>query len=148
MTAPERKRVWHGGRKQVRPKRAKPRRRDAPRFDRQEWDDASLKLFARSRGMCERCGNSLNGRGERHHRQRRRDGGDRLSNLLLICTDCHREITDKPESETRARALGYIVPALGIAEPDAYEVLLWGDTWVLLDDEGHAYACDKPARLS
>jgi len=101
-----------------------------------------MLLWARSRGLCERCGDRPPA--ERHHRKRRRDGGDRLSNLLFLCTLCHGEITDQPESVTRARALGYVVPALGIAEPDTYPVLLWGATWVLLDDGGGAVACDPP----
>jgi hypothetical protein len=145
MSKPMRRR-WPDGknRSRIKGKRATPRRRNAPRFDTAQWDEATMLLAARSRLMCERCGQSLNGRGERHHRQRRRDGGDRLANLLLICTTCHGEITDKPESETHARRLGYIVPALGIATPDTLPVLLWGDTWVLLDDDGTATACDAP----
>ena len=131
-------------RSRIKPKRSTPRRRNAPRYERPQWDEATMLLLARSRGRCERCDEPLDGRGERHHRKRRRDGGDRLANLLLICRDCHGEITDNPESVTRARALGYIVPALGIAEPDTYPVLLWGTTWVLLDDDGHAIACDPP----
>lgn len=124
-------------------KRSTARKRTAPRFERETWDEATMLLWARSRGLCERCGDAEPT--ERHHRKRRRDGGDRLCNLLFLCTGCHREITDQPESVTRARALGYIVPALGIAEPETYAVLLWGSTWVLLDDDGKAVACDPPS---
>lgn len=126
----------------IKRKRANPRRRDAPRFERQQWDEASMKLFARSRGQCERCAERPPA--ERHHRKRRRDGGDELANLLFLCKPCHDEITDQPESVTRARALGYIVPALGVAESLTYPVLLWGTTWVLLDNDGSAVACDAP----
>lgn len=124
-------------------KRSSPRKRTAPRFTRNDWDEASMLLFARSRDMCELCGD--NKPTERHHRKRRREGGDRLSNLLFLCSTCHGWITDNPESVTRARALGYIVPALGVAQPDEWPVLLWGTTWVLLDDDGHSVACDAPA---
>lgn len=126
----------------IRNKRATPRRREAPRFERAQWDEASMLLWARSRGLCERCGDEQPT--ERHHRKRRRDGGDVLSNLLFLCTTCHRLITDEPESTTRARALGYIVRALGLGEPVTVPVLQWGTTWVLLDDDGHAVACDPP----
>lgn len=129
-------------RSRIKPKRSTPRKRTAPRYERDDWDEASMLLFARSRGLCERCGDAPPA--ERHHRKRRRDGGDRLSNLLYLCRGCHREITDQPESVTLARALGHIVPALGIAEPDTYPVKLWGTTWVLLTDEGTAVACDPP----
>lgn len=128
----------------IRPKRSNPRRRDAPRVaTHSEWDDFTMLLWARSRGLCERCGNRPPT--ERHHRKRRREGGDRLANLLYLCTDCHRFITDNPESATRARAQGYIVPALGVSDPETYPVLQWGTTWVLLDDDGKAVACDPPS---
>lgn len=102
-----------------------------------------MLLWARGHGLCEKCGE--NPPTDRHHRKRRRDGGDVLSNLLFLCSTCHHWLHDTPESVTRARQLGYIVPALGIAEPDTYPVLQWGTTWVLLDDDGHAVACDAPA---
>ena len=143
MSRPERRRAKSKGRTPIAPRRTK-RVRAAPRFDTEQWDDATMKLFARSRGMCERCGEPLNGRGERHHRRRRRDGGDRLCNLLLICRTCHAFITDQPESVTRARELGYIVPALAVSDVITYPVLQWGTTWVLLDDDGHATRCDDP----
>ena len=127
-------------------KRANPRKRTAPRAaTHAAWDDFTMKLWARSRGLCEVCGDVPPT--ERHHRKRRRDGGDRLSNLLFVCTPCHRLITDQPESVTKARANGWIVPALGIAEPDTYPVRQWDTTWVLLDDDGHAVACDPPSHV-
>lgn len=125
-------------------KRATPRRREAPRFDdRAAWDQASMLLWARSRGLCERCGETPPA--ERHHRKRRRDGGDRLSNLLFLCSPCHRFITDRPESDTLARERGHVVSALGSSDPVSVPVLLWGSSWSLLDDAGHAVRCDPPA---
>lgn len=129
-------------RSRIKPKRSTPRRREGHRFTGVDWDEATMLLWARARGLCERCGNRPPV--ERHHRKRRRDGGDTLSNLLFLCSDCHRFITDQPESATRARAQGYIVPALGIATPETLPVLQWGTTWVLLDDDGVAVACDSP----
>lgn len=146
MSKPMRRR-WPDGknRTQIKGKRSSPRRRDAPRFRAQDWDEATMLLIARSRGRCEIGGDPLHiDSAHRHHRERRRDGGDKLSNLLLICADCHGSITDKPESETHARRDGYIVRALGLATPESTPVLLWGDTWVLLGDDGSAPACDAP----
>ena len=142
MSRPERRRAKSKGRTPIAPRRTK-RVRTAPRFDTKQWDDATMKLFARSRGMCEICGDKRPT--ERHHRRRRRDGGDRLANLLFVCTDCHRLITDHPESLTKARANGWIVPALALSDVETYPVRLWDTTWVLLDDDGHATACDAPS---
>lgn len=142
MSRPMRRRIE--GKALVRPKRDTPRRRTAPRFDTAQWDEASMLLAARCRMLCEICGDERPT--ERHHRQRRRDGGDRLANLLFLCTECHRRITDRPESETQARELGYIVRALGLAQPEDLPVFQWGSTWVLLDDLGHAMATDPPTR--
>lgn len=101
-----------------------------------------MLLWARSRGLCEICGDEKPT--ERHHRRRRRDGGDRLANLLFLCTGCHRLITDQPETLTKARANGWIVAALAVSDVDAVPVRQWDTTWVLLDDDGKAVACDAP----
>lgn len=117
-------------------KRSSPRRRDAPTFQRADWDEATLILWARARGKCEHCGRDLNGKMERHHRQRRRDGGDRLSNLLAVLPECHGEIHAHP---TLSRENGWIVSAFA-ADPAAASVMQWGEQLVQLDDEGHAAA--------
>jgi 5-methylcytosine-specific restriction endonuclease McrA len=127
----------------IRGKRSSPRRRDAPRVaSHAEWDGFTMLLWARSRGVCEKCGE--NPPTDRHHRKRRRDGGDRLANLLFLCSTCHHWLHDNAESETHARDNGYIVPALGVFDLLTYPVLQWGTTWVVLDDDGHAVACDAP----
>lgn len=61
---------------------------------------------------CVRCGVSLEVvSGSRHHRQRRRDGGHSVENLVLLCgsgtTGCHGWVHANP---TRAIAVGLIVP--------------------------------------
>lgn len=89
----------------VRPKRA-PRRREAPQEDATWWHEANILLQVRSKMRCEKCGNQLLGGVERHHRSRRRDGGDRLSNLLLLHSQCHRWVTEHP---AEARESGWIV---------------------------------------
>jgi hypothetical protein len=83
----------------------------------------------RSGGMCEICGTQPGT--ERHHRKRRRDGGDRLSNILFLCQRDHQFVTEHPAN---ARKYGWIVSVN--AEPDMIPVLYRRQTWHLLDDVG------------
>ena len=124
----------------IKPKRRTPRRREAPRWTAEEWEAANQLLLVRSRGACEMCGVDLcaNQRPvSRHHRQRRRDGGDRLSNLMLLCgtgtTGCHGKVTANPEWATNPMN-GWIVPTS--FDPADIPVRL-ADGWLYyLDDEG------------
>lgn len=95
-----------------------------------------MLLWQRCRGRCEHCGRELNGRMERHHRQRRRDGGDRLSNLIALLPECHAEVHMHPQL---SREHGWIVSAF-TSDLASVPLLQWGSQLVLLDDEGHAYA--------
>lgn len=118
----------------MRRKRATPRRRTAPRGDADWWENATRLLLVRCGHRCERCGQPLTRENmERHHRQRRRDGGDRLSNLLALHSRCHAYITEHP---AEARANGWIVP-VG-EDPTEVTVVLPGLTgtarWYLRDD--------------
>ena len=74
---------------------------------------------------------------ERHHRQRRQVGGDRLSNLLALHSLCHRYITEHP---TEAEANGWIVSSHGpggvAPDPAAAPVRIRGALWLLDDDGG------------
>lgn len=125
-------------------RRATPRRRDAPEESTEWWVQATHALAVRSTGrtggpQCERCGRPLTAgvRAERHHRQRRRDGGDRLANLLLLCNSaparCHQHVTEHPRE---AVANGWIVPATGDADPATVPVRLADGYLYLLDDLG------------
>jgi hypothetical protein len=58
---------------------------------------------ARAQGRCERCGGPGS---EVHHRQRRREGGHGIENLVLLCAIDHRWAHANPED---ARREGYIV---------------------------------------
>lgn len=120
----------------IRSKRPKSRRRRVPTFQRVDWDEATLQLWQRSRDKCEHCGRGLNGQMERHHRQRRQVGGDRLSNLIAVLPECHGEIHGHP---ALSREHGWIVSAY-VDDPASVPVTQWGDQLVTLDDEGHAYA--------
>lgn len=118
-------------------KRKTARRRTAPQEDAAWWEAANVALFARSGGLCEHCGTPLNGRVERHHRQRRQVGGDRLSNLLYLLPEHHTYITEHP---TEAMANGFIVSTHGpggvAPNPEEVPVRLFGRMLWLLDDHG------------
>lgn len=113
--------------------RSKPRRREAPRWTRADWVKANTLLMERSGGVCERCRKPDCGPFERHHRKRRRDGGDRLANLLLLGRPCHVWVTEHPRE---AREAGWIVPVWG--DPLVVPVLV-GSRWWLLDDAGNKF---------
>lgn len=116
----------------IRRKRATPRRRDAPRWSAEDWAVANVALNLRSEGLCEMCGEQLLNRAERAHRIRRRDGGDRLANVLLLHPHCHAWTHAHPRD---AMARGLILPTH--ADPLSVPVLYRGTTLVLLDDEGN-----------
>lgn len=118
-------------RSRIKPRRSTPRRRDAPQADAEWWAEATMLLLGRSGSRCERCGKPLAGAMERHHRQRRRDGGDRLSNLLALHPSCHQWITEHP---AEAREHGWIVSASN-PDPSRMPVMIAGGWW-LLDDLG------------
>lgn len=115
----------------VRRKRATPRRREAPRFEEGDWDDATMILLARCGGRCEVCGKNLDGDGVRHHRMRRKDGGDRLANLMLIHDACHRDVHAHPQDSVDN---GWICPTW--STPDNWPMLIRGRLWFLEDCGG------------
>lgn len=125
--------VGHRGRTRDRKKPRPPRRRNKETrpttFNRVEWDEASMTLWARCRDRCEWCGDPLQGDAARHHRQRRGVGGDRLSNLVLLHTRCHRHVHDHPQQAT---ALGFIVSSYD-ADPAAVPIRIDGYLWTLTD---------------
>ena len=86
------------------------RRREAPQWAPNDWVDASLTLLRRDGGRCGWCGKDLNGVGARHHRMRRRDGGDRLANLVMLHPWCHNVSPGSVHQEPAlAVHLGFIV---------------------------------------
>lgn len=122
-------------RRPVNARRARPRRRHAPQWNREQWADADLALGRRSGLRCECCGEPTGGRYERHHRMRRRDGGDRLANLMVLRPRCHAYWTEHP---AEARARGIIVSALGNADVADVPVIGYSGLpgAVYLDDRG------------
>lgn len=115
----------------LRSRRHTPRRREGPRWEAADWQPALMRILARSGYRCECCGTDLGPGVEVHHRVRRRDGGDRLSNLLALTPTCHRRWTTNP---AEAKARGIIVPPW--ADPADVPVLHRGTAWSALDDDG------------
>jgi 5-methylcytosine-specific restriction endonuclease McrA len=102
---------------------------------------ANRALGWRSGVVCECCGRKFQDQPqERHHRQRRRDGGDRLANVMLLRRDCHRHWTEHPEEAQRR---GIIVSAYA-DDPAAVPLLHKGRRWVLLDDLGGTQPAQPP----
>ena len=70
-----------------------------------ELMEATPKVIARAKGICEICGHQ---RVEViHHRLRRsQGGGNDLGNLLGLCRGCHTEVHENP---AWAKEMGYLV---------------------------------------
>lgn len=124
----------------LRRRRDTPRRRDAPRFSADEWAVASEVLYRRCGGRCDWCGSRLDNDAARHHRQRRRDGGDRLANLVLLHTACHRWVHANP---VLARGNGFIVP-VGTDPASAPLYRGYHAGWWLLADDGRVIPTEVP----
>lgn len=101
------------------------------RWGSREWAANGLLLEARAAGACEKCGKEC-GPVQRHHRKRRREGGDSLQNLYFVGSECHREIHARP---VVSRRYGWIVSAY-VTDPSTIPVLWRGKEWVLLTEDG------------
>jgi hypothetical protein len=111
-----------------------------PRWSGSEWADANLLLEARAAGACEKCGKEC-GPVQRHHRKRRREGGDSLENLLFVGAGCHQQIHAHP---VEARKFGWIVSAY-VTDPGVVPVLWRGKEWCLFTAEGGRVDAFAPA---
>lgn len=104
-----------------------------PRWSAEQWADNDLFLMGRAAGACERCGKEC-GPVERHHRKRRREGGDSLENLTVLGAPCHREVHARP---VEARRTGFIV---SMSKNPADIPILWHlKEWVYLDSDGQKH---------
>lgn len=101
------------------------------RWDSREWADNNLLLEARAAGACEKCGKEC-GPVQRHHRKRRREGGDSVENLLFVGAPCHQRIHAHP---VESRRYGWIVSAY-VADPSTVPVLWRSKEWVLFTADG------------
>lgn len=66
-----------------------------------------------------------------HHRQRRREGGHAVGNLVLLCDTCHRWVHANP---VQAQELGYII-SVSVDDPSTIPIrTIFG--WVRYDNDG------------
>lgn len=100
------------------------------RWDADAWASANLILMGRAGYTCERCGKEC-GPVERHHRKRRREGGDHLSNILVVGRECHAQIHAHP---VESRKYGWIVSMS--RNPLDIPVLWRSKEWFYFDDDG------------
>jgi hypothetical protein len=98
----------------------------------------SLKNSVRRRAhnTCEKCGTNIRRNkagfhnGSIHHRKPRRMGGkDTISNLVLLCLTCHREVH---RNEFLASVTGWI----SWFDPEMTPLLLASGGWSLLVPDG------------
>lgn len=102
-----------------------------PRWDADEWESATFTVLVRDGDRCLWCGQLLRNDVARHHRMRRREGGDRLANIVLLHRHCH-EFVHGHSIEARSR--GFIVSIyLDVLTKPLIDYLL--RAW-LLDDIG------------
>jgi hypothetical protein len=100
------------------------------RWTSEQWADNDLFLMGRAAGSCERCGKEC-GPVERHHRKRRREGGDSLENLVVLGRSCHAEVHAHP---VESRRTGFIV---SMSKDPADIPILWHlREWVYLGPDG------------
>lgn len=108
------------------------------RWTSSEWATNNLLLEARAAGACERCGHEC-GPVERHHRKRKREGGDSLANLVMVGRPCHAEIHAHP---VEARRQGFIV---SVSRNPAEVPVMWRRReWMQLDDDGNRTPLPTP----
>lgn len=89
---------------------------------------ARKKVHERSNGQCSRCGMAGS---QIHHRQRRREGGHAVSNLVLLCGTCHRDVHADP---VEAASKGYIISVF-VSDTTQIRIKTFAG-WALFDDEG------------
>lgn len=83
----------------------------------------------RFRGQCARCG--LPGT-DVHHRQRRREAGHDVWNLVWLCRTCHSWAHANPDA---AKSAGIIIPPWDTNEPHMMPIYTYAG-YVVFDNEG------------
>lgn len=113
------------------------------RWPKQHRDEIPIRnqqrVKLRADYRCEACGTDLfhHAGGELHHRVPKGMGGrshpERHSpaNLLFLCHDCHRHVTENPRT---AYGFGRLVHRW--LNPANQNVMVWGHGWVRLDAYG------------
>lgn len=106
-----------------------------------EWEQANLTLWLRSGGKCWWCDMWLGEDAARHHRMRRREGGDSYSNVILLHSNCHNIAPNSVhQNPTLAIERGFIVPTWDDLRSTAV-TMASGQRW-FLDDLGATHRTD------
>ena len=114
-------------RSRVNPKRETPRKREAHRLEPGGWDELTIRLLGRDGDRCGWCGVALRGDAHRHHRKRRRDGGDVIENLVLLHARCHGDVhTNVYDAQER----GFIVPTWADPVETPVDMRGYGVAWL------------------
>lgn len=66
-----------------------------------EWKAKRVEVLARARGRCERCRKAP--AKDVHHKTYARLGDEKLSDLAVLCRNCHLDEHQKPRSTKRQR---------------------------------------------
>lgn len=91
--------------------------------------DVRRKINARDEARCLVCGAVGT---EIQHRIRRREGGHRMSNLMRVCTTCHRKIHAEP---MWAMENGFTASAVMDVDPQGIALRSFKG-WITLKDDG------------
>jgi len=68
------------------------------------WKNLRLKIYERSNGLCEKCGDWLDGKFEVHHKTYVRIGNEREGDLQCLCHACHTAIHRAKQLQRLKRA--------------------------------------------
>ena len=116
-----------------------PRRAAAPRLSMQGWAELTLRVLARDGDRCGWCGKGIRENPDRHHRKRRRDGGDVIENIVILHHACHMEAHNHP---FEAKRRGFIVPTYANVIETPLDARGFG--WCLLNAEGTRVRTQDP----
>lgn len=104
------------------------RRRYEARIRSAQWKNMKRSLIKWRGNRCERCG--LETPLELHHKTYERLGNERLSDLELICSTCHRLADQQRAAQGRQRS----ATALYEAGLDTYATKKYGEEWWMHHD--------------
>ena len=67
------------------------------------------KLLVRSKGKCEKCNHSLEGVKPHIHHKDGNPKNNKMSNLKVLCPNCHSSVHDKPTKRKPESDIGNIL---------------------------------------
>lgn len=78
------------------------------------WQQMRVKVYEHYQGVCQRCGDSIPfSMANVHHRTYKRQGNEKLNDLILYCNRCHLIIhKGKKETHEQNRDIGALIRKL------------------------------------